>query len=132
MRRVSGGDGEGADAVRSVNLGSGRVRGGKRPGRALARNEQRSRHFRDSKIPKQKMPATRVAAPPAERMTSCISSRGVSQKSIVSHKGPEMYQPNQSRTRILSTRRFTPRFIAPVETVSQLPRESFSGFGIRA
>jgi len=117
MRRGNGGEGEGADAVRSVNVGSGKCRGRKRSGRTLACKEQRSRHFRNNRIPKQKMPATRVAAPPAERMTSRISSCGVSQKSIVSHRGPEMYHPSQSRTTILSTRSFTPKPISPQKSL---------------
>ena len=107
MRSGNGGEGEGAGGARRENIGSWKVMGRKRPRSVLASNEERSHHFRNSRIPKQKMPATRVAAPPAEFMTSCISSRGVSQKSIVSHRGPEMYQPNQSKTRILRTRRFT-------------------------
>jgi len=57
------------------------------------------------------MPATSVAARPAERVTSRISSRGVSHRSIVS--APETYQPTQSRTSILSTHRFTPKSIPP-------------------
>jgi len=107
MRRGTGGEGEGADAVRSVNVGSWKCRGRKRSRRTLAYKEQRSRHFRNSSIPKQKIAATRVAAPPAERMTSRISSGGVSEKSIVSHRGPERYYPSQSKMRILSALRVT-------------------------
>ena len=97
MRSGNGGEGEGAGGARRENIGSWKVMGRKRPRSVLASNEERSHHFRNSRIPKQKMPATRVAAPPAEFMTSCISSRGVSQKldSLAQGAGNVPAQPEQ-------------------------------------
>ena len=83
-----------------------KVKGKKCWRNASARYPKPSRNLRSSTIPMHTAAATRTTAPPAFRSTSCISSVGGSQKSIVSATGPDKYHPSHKRTRNLIARRF--------------------------
>lgn len=60
-------------------------------------------------MPKQTTAATSVTYPPADRVMSFNSSRGLSQASTDSNSGPQRYQPSKKKTRTLR-----PRFLITV------------------